>query len=42
MVAATGERPAVVDVDGVFTCPVCGARCKLPPEDEIRRMAKET
>jgi predicted RNA-binding Zn-ribbon protein involved in translation (DUF1610 family) len=40
--AKTGDRLAVADVNGQFTCPVCGVRRQLPPEDEIRRQVSES
>jgi hypothetical protein len=33
--ALTGDRLAVADVDRSYTCPVCGDRGQLPPEDEL-------
>jgi predicted RNA-binding Zn-ribbon protein involved in translation (DUF1610 family) len=39
--AETGDSLAVADVDGAYTCPVCGRRGQLPPADKLRRLAKE-
>jgi hypothetical protein len=39
--AETGNRLAVADVDRFYTCPECGERGQLPPEDELRRLAEE-
>ena len=39
--AETGDRLAVADVDRAYACPECGKRGELPPEDELRRLAKE-
>jgi hypothetical protein len=41
MVAETGHRLTVADVDRGYACPVCGKRGELPSEDELRRLAKE-
>jgi hypothetical protein len=41
LTAETGDRPAVADVNRAYACPVCGKRGKLPPEAELRRLAKE-
>jgi predicted RNA-binding Zn-ribbon protein involved in translation (DUF1610 family) len=39
--AQTGDRLAVADVDGAYTCPECGRPGQLPPADELRRLAEE-
>ncbi len=39
--AETGDSLAVADVDGAYACPVCGKPGKLPPADELRRLAEE-
>jgi hypothetical protein len=39
--ALTGDRLTVADVDRFYTCPECGERGQLPPEDELRRHAEE-
>jgi hypothetical protein len=38
-VAKTGDRLTIADVEGAYTCPVCGDRGQLPPADELRRLA---
>jgi DNA-directed RNA polymerase subunit RPC12/RpoP len=39
--AKTGDRLAIADVDGRYSCPECGHQEQLPPEDELRRLAEE-
>jgi predicted RNA-binding Zn-ribbon protein involved in translation (DUF1610 family) len=39
--AQTGDRLTVADVDRFYTCPECGERGQLPPEDELARLAEE-
>jgi hypothetical protein len=36
--AKTGARLTIADVDGAYTCTVCGDRGQLPPADELRRL----
>jgi hypothetical protein len=38
----TGDRLAVADVDLFYTCPDCGERGQLPPEDELQRLAENS
>lgn len=40
--ALTGDRLAVADVDRFYTCPECGERGQLPPEDELKRLAENS
>jgi predicted RNA-binding Zn-ribbon protein involved in translation (DUF1610 family) len=39
--AKTGDRLTVADAERAYTCPECGERGQLPPEDELRRLAEE-
>jgi hypothetical protein len=37
----TGDRLAIADVDGRYTCPECDHQEQLPPADELRRLEEE-
>jgi hypothetical protein len=39
--AKTGDRLAIADMDGRYSCPECGHQEQLPPPDELRRLEEE-
>lgn len=39
--AKTGDRLAIADVDGRYTCSECGHEEQLPPAHKLRRLEKE-